>query len=224
MRALVRMFGRLSGRRRRFEDLSVSIREHIEERTEELVEEGLPRLEAEQQARREFGNVTLIEERSREMWQWTAAEELLVDLRLALRRLSKSPGFAATVVLTLAIGIGANTAVFSVVNSVLLQPLPYPDSGRLAALWLDAPGGGLANFTDGLELSPSMYFTFLEYNHTFRSLGVWTPRLANVTGIAVPEEVKTAMVSDGCWRRWACRPRWGGGSTLRTRTRTGRRP
>jgi predicted permease len=190
-------FRRLFGRRRRFEDLSVSIREHIEQRTEELMEEGVARKEAEQQARREFGNVTLIEERSREIWQWTAAEQLLVDLRVALRRLGRSPGFAATVLLTLAIGIGANAAVFSVLNSVLLKPLPYPDSGRLAALWLDAPGGGLANFTDGLDLSPSMYFTFMEHNRTFQSLGVWSGSMANVTGIAVPEQVNLAMVSDG---------------------------
>lgn len=153
MRPLTRMFGRLSGRRRRFDDLSVSIREHIEERTEELMEEGVSRKEAEQQARREFGNVMLIEERSREIWQWGAAERLLADLRLVLRRLRKSPGFAAT---------------------VLLKPLPYPDSGRLAALWLDAPSGGLSNFTEGLDLSPSMYFTFREHNRTFQSLGVWT--------------------------------------------------
>jgi putative ABC transport system permease protein len=184
-------------RNRRYNDLSVSIREHIEERAEELIEQGMPQKEAEQQARREFGNVALIEQRSREAWQWARLERLLADLKLALRRLRRSPGFAATVLLTLAIGIGANTAVFSVVNSVILKPLPYPDSGRLAALWLDAPGGGLANFSDGLELSPSMYFTFREHNKTFQSLGVWVPSLANVTGVAVPEEVKTAMVSDG---------------------------
>ena len=196
-RLIVTGFRRLLGRGRRYEDLSVSILEHIEERTDELMDEGLPRAEAEQRARREFGNVALIEERSREQWQWAAAERLLADLRLALRRLGRSPGFAATVLLTLAIGIGANVAVFSVVNSVILKPLPYPDSGRLAALWLDAPGGGLANFTDGLELSPSMYFTFRDHNRTFQSIGIWTRSLANVTGIAVPEEVKTAAVSGG---------------------------
>ena len=79
-------------------------------------------------ARREFGNVALIAERSREEWQWRALESILADLKFTLRRLRKSPGFAATVLLTLAIGIGANTAVFSVVNSVLLKPLPYPHS------------------------------------------------------------------------------------------------
>ena len=76
--------------------------------------------------------------------------------------------------LTIAIGIGANTAVFSVVNSVLLKPLPYPKSDELLALRQVAPGAaGLASFSDGLRLSPSMYFTYAEHNRTFQSLGVW---------------------------------------------------
>jgi hypothetical protein len=172
----MRIFQRLFGRGRRYDDLSVSIREHIEERTEELVEEGRPRKEAEQAARREFGRVTQIEERSREEWQWAVVESILADLKFTLRRLRKSPGFAITVLLTLGIGIGANTAVFSVVNSVLLKPLKYPDSGRLAALSLNAPGApGMADFTNGLQLSPSMYLTFAEHNKSFESIGIRTP-------------------------------------------------
>ena len=79
------------------------------------------REEAEQTARREFGNVTLIEERSRELWQWARVESIAADLKFVLRRLRKSPGFATTVLLTLAIGIGANTAVFTVLNSVIFE-------------------------------------------------------------------------------------------------------
>jgi predicted permease len=185
-------------RRRRYEDLSVSIQEHIEERADELIDEGMPRKEAEQRARREFGNVTLIQERSREVWQWPALESILADLRFTFRRLRRSPGFTATVLLTLAIGIGANTAVFSVVDSVLLKPLPYPKSNQLIALHLEAPGaGGLAGFSNGLQLSESMYLTFSEHNRSFQSMGIWTRRLANVTGIARPEEVRTSLISDG---------------------------
>ncbi len=189
---------RLFGRNRRYADIDVSIQEHIQERADELEAEGIPRKQAEQTARREFGNVALVEQRSREQWQWRALESLLADLKFTLRRLRKSPGFAVTVLLTLAIGIGANTAVFSVVDGVLLKPLPYPDSSQLVALWLDAPGApGLANFESGLRLSASMYFTFAEHNHTFQSLGVWVPSTANVTGIAQPEQAHTLMISDG---------------------------
>jgi putative ABC transport system permease protein len=185
-------------RRRRYDDLSVSIQEHIAEKIEELVESGMPRGDAEQAARREFGNMMLIEQRSREVWQWPALESILADLKFTLRRVRKSPGFAVTVLLTLAIGIGANTAVFSVINSVLINPLPYPGSDRLVALWLGAPGaGGLSNFQDGLRLSPSMYFTFREHNRTFDSLGIWSTDTANVTGLAQPEQVHVASVSDG---------------------------
>ena len=194
----MRWFSQLLSRNRRFDDLSVSIREHIEERTQELIDEGMSPAQAAQAARREFGNVTLIEESSREVWQWPRLESIAADLKLVLRRLRKSPGFAATVLLTLAIGIGANTAVFSVLNRVILRPLPYSDPGQLVSLWLNAPGAaGLTNFVGGLRLSPSMYFTFSEQNRTFQSLGVWIPQTANVTGIAQPEEVRTVLISDG---------------------------
>jgi hypothetical protein len=136
----------LFGRRRRYDDLSVSIQEHIAEKTEELIEEGMPREQAEQAARREFGNVTLLQERSREAWQWPAFESLLADIKHTFRRLRRSPGFAVTVLLTLAIGIGANTTVFSVVNGVLLKPLPYPDSDRVVALVERTRGGRAGEF------------------------------------------------------------------------------
>jgi len=189
---------RLFGRNRRYQDIDVSISEHIQERADELEGEGMPRKQAEQAALREFGNVALVQQRSREQWQWRALESFLADLKFTLRRLRKSPGFAVTVLLTLAIGIGANTAVFSVVDGVLLKPLPYPNSNRLTALWLNAPGApGLANFESGLQLSASMYFTFAEHNRTFQTLGIWTTRNANVTGLAQPEEVHTALITDG---------------------------
>jgi predicted permease len=201
---------KLFSRRRRYDDISVSIREHIEERTEELMDEGMARKQAEQAAQREFGNVTLIKERSREEWQWAALESVLADLRLTFRRLRKSPGFAATVLLTMALGIGANTTVFTVIDSVLLKPLAYPDSGRLVALTLKAPGaGGLAEITNGLNLSPSMYLTFSEKNRTFQSLGVFTSGTANVTGVAQPEEVHTAGISGGVLETLGVPPRAG---------------
>jgi predicted permease len=185
-------------RRRRYDDLAVSIEEHIEERTDELVEEGVPREEAARRARREFGNVTQLKERSREAWQWQRVEQLLADWKLTFRRLAKAPGFTTTVLLTLAIGIGANTAVFSVINSVVLRPLPYPDADRLIALHQDAPGAqGLTTFSGGLRLSASMDLTDSQHNRTLTAMGVWIPETANVTGLAQPEEVHAIGVSGG---------------------------
>ena len=193
-------------------ELSEELREHIEEKTEQLMRlEHLSRAEARKAALVAFGNPSLVEQRSREVWQWRALESVFADLRLALRRLRKSPGFAVTILLTLAIGIGANTAVFSVVDSVLLKPLPYPDSDRLVSLWLRAPGAGIADFADGLMMSPSMYLVFSEHNRTFESMGIWAPRTANVTGLAQPEEVRSIIVSDGVLQALGVRPvigRW----------------
>jgi predicted permease len=190
---------RMFHRQRLYDELAEEVREHIEERTEQLMRlENLSRAAARQVALRAFGNTGVVEERSREVWQWSRLESLLADLKLALRRLRRSTGFTVTVLLTLAIGIGANTAIFSVVNSVLLKPLPYPESERLVSLNLDAPGaGGLANFQSGLPLSASLYFAFSENNRTFQSLGAWIKNKANVTGLALPEEVNVILVTDG---------------------------
>lgn len=198
---------KIFSRSRRYNDISVSVQEHIAERADELVDEGKPRPQAEQQARREFGNVALIQQRSREAWQWPVIESFLSDLKFTARRLFKAPGFTITVLLTLAIGIGATTAVFSVVNSILLKPLPYPDSNRLVSLWLDAPGaGGLTSFSNGLQLSNSMDLTFSDHNKTLQSMGVWNMGESNVTGIAQPEQVKSGYVSDGVLQTLAVPP------------------
>jgi predicted permease len=122
----------------------------------------------------------------------------LKDARYATRTLARAPGFTLTVILTLALGIGGATAVFSIVDSVLLKPLPYPDSDRLVAVWHDAPGApGLITVSGGLRTSPSMYFTYAEHNRVFEHVGIWTPGTANVTGIAEPEEVSVVTASDG---------------------------
>jgi len=92
---------------RRYDDLSLSIQEHLEERANELMDDGMSREEAVQAARREFGNVALIEERSREVWQFSTLESILADLGYAARKLRKSPAFTVTCLLTLAVGVGA---------------------------------------------------------------------------------------------------------------------
>lgn len=129
-------------RERRYEDLSVSIGEHLAERVDELMAQGMPRAAAEMTARRAFGNVALIAERSREAWQWPAMESVWADVRYALRQLARSPGFTVTALLTLALAIGANTAIFSLMNAVLLRSLPVKDAARLVALKWDDQGSG----------------------------------------------------------------------------------
>lgn len=127
-----------------------------------------------------------------------------------LRGLRRNRAFTITALLTLALGIGANTAVFSVVNSILIKPLPYPDADRLAGVWNIAPGApGLASVTGDLRLSPSMYFTFAERNQTFQSIGVWTPGQTTVTGLAEPERPAAAYISDGLLQTLATPPALG---------------
>jgi putative ABC transport system permease protein len=188
----------LFSRRRLYDDLDEEIAAHLQERIEELVADGMSLKEATAVARRKFGNVEFMKETAREAWGWRWLEDLSRDLRFGLRMLGKNPGFTFVAVLTLALGIGANTAVFTVVSSVLLKPLNYPKAEELVALHQLAPGAeGLADFENGLLLSASMYFTYAEHNRAFQSLGLWTPFSANVTGLAEPEQVRVVGVSDG---------------------------
>lgn len=131
----MKWLGQLFSRRRRYDDLSISIQEHLDERIDELMKDGVPREDAEQAVRREFGNVTLIEERSREEWRWLTVESVSADVRFAFRQLRKFPGFTITAVLTLSLGIAATMAIFSLVNSALIEPLPYHDPSQLVQVF-----------------------------------------------------------------------------------------
>ncbi|HYK88026.1 MAG TPA: ABC transporter permease, partial [Acidobacteriota bacterium] len=124
----------LSSRRKLYGELSEEIQAHLEEKVDELVAGGMSRHEAAAAARREFGNVTLIEERGRDVWRWPSLDDFLMDVRFGVRMLRRNPAFAAVALLTLALGIGANTAIFSVLDAVLLRSLPVSDPGQLVLL------------------------------------------------------------------------------------------
>lgn len=122
-------------RRTRDSELREEMQQHMAERAAELIAAGMARDAAFKAARREFGNVTLLEERSGDVWRWVYLENAARDLRHAVRRLRQSPTLTAICILTLALGLGANIALFSVVRSVLLKPLPFRDPDTLVQLY-----------------------------------------------------------------------------------------
>jgi putative ABC transport system permease protein len=182
----------LLSRRRRYNEIAESIREHLEEKIEDLMEEGLSREEAMYRARREFGNVTLIEERSREVWQWPRLETLFQDLRFGVRMLLKKPGFTLVAVITLALGIGANTAIFSVAHAVLLNPFPYPDHSRIYLVVQRLPKIEV----EGRYGTSNTEYTDLKQCKAFEQVAAFNANLSrNLTGGLEPERITVARVS-----------------------------
>lgn len=158
------------GSDRRDADLERELQADLELEEEEQRERGIPPDEARSAAQRAFGNATLIREQTRETWRWTPLERWLQDFRFALRQLRRSPGFTASVVLVLALGIGASTAIFSLVNAVLLRPLPFPESNRL--MWLSQQNHSLPGIVPE-SLSYPDFFDWRSKNHTFSGIATY---------------------------------------------------
>ncbi len=144
-------------RKRSAEDFAEEIKAHLELEADELQREGLSEDEARRKARREFGNVRAAQERFYLKDRWVGLDKLLRDVRFGLRSLRQSPGFAATAILTLALGIGANTAVFSVMNAVLLRSLPVADPDRLVYLRTSNPPRGTGTIDSNETFSYPVY-------------------------------------------------------------------
>ena len=195
----------LFARRRRYDDLSVSIQEHIEERTDELVEEGMPRAQAEQSARREFGNVTLIQEHSREAWQWPTIESIWADLKFALRQLMRSPGFTISALLTLGLGIGANTAVFSIVNAVMFRPLPYAQSEQLVSI----QSKSTARVPSPGPVSYPNFFDWRSRNTVFDRIVAYHDDEFTLSGSGEAEHIDGEVVSWGLFPLLGVKPVFG---------------
>jgi predicted permease len=180
-------------RRLYYRELSEEIREHLEEKAEELMAGGMSKEEATGAARREFGNVTLIEERSREVWQWPSVESFFIDVLYGLRQIRRNPGFTFVVILTLALGIGVNAAVFSVVNAVLLKPLHYPRADQIVMIQEKV---SLPGYEDDLDMiSPADFADWSTRNTSFEDIAAIRYQSFDVTGNGEPARVEGSAVS-----------------------------
>ena len=178
-------------RKRMLEDLDHDIRDHIAKETQDNIERGMSPEEARYAAVRKFGNVTRVKEETREVWSIVWLEQLLQDIRYGSRMLRKSPGFTIVAVLTLALGIGANTAIFSVVDAVLLRPLPFENPSRLVALHEGLPKLGYPK----MGFSAPDLAIFAREQKSFSAIGAFQNEHVNISGHGEPERVTAARVS-----------------------------
>ena len=186
-------FRRLWISRKKWEqDASEELHFHIDRQTDANIAAGMSAQEARRQARLQFGAVEGVKESCREHRRGFWLETLWADARYAFRTLRKNPGFAAIAILTLALGIGANTAIFSVLDGVILKPLPYPHADRLALIWTELRDAGQ---TRAPFSGPDM-MDVKRRSRLFQDVGgTWVGSVA-LTGTAEPEQIKVAFVTD----------------------------
>jgi MacB-like periplasmic core domain len=173
------------------QELDDELHDHLDRKTEEYVARGMTHEEAHRHARLELGGFEQTKEKCRDARRVNWIQDLLQDLRYGLRLLRKSPGFTTTAVLTLALGIGANTALFTIVNSVLLGPLPYPQPNQLVAIYQKTAQFQAAGVT---------YPDFLDWqqqNRSFSLLEAYTEHDFNLTDAGEPEKLRGQMISAG---------------------------
>src|SRR5436309_9973087 len=185
-------------------DLDREIRAHLELEAEEQQEAGLPPDEARSAAHRAFGNVTVIKEDTRAMWGWNSLERLGQDLRYAFRVLRRTPRFTAVALLSLALGIGANTAIFTFVNAALLKPLPYPDADRIVAL-LQRPLQGPGT----TPVHPRSFVPWHDRAQSFEALAIAQAIPVNTQGIDGADQVSGLWTTSELFRVFGVQPSLG---------------
>jgi len=191
-------------RERMMDDLNRDIREHIEMETQDNIDRGMAPEEARYAAVRKFGNVTRVKEDTRDVWSFAWLEQLGQDIRYALRMLRKAPGFTAVAVLTIALGIGATTAIFSLVDATLLHPLPYSQPEQLVRVEDDLPGVGAQDVGMSVpewhDLQRSGIFEYV-------SLAVYGP--VNLTGSSQPTRARYSGVAPNYFALLGVKPQLG---------------
>src|SRR5262249_19576825 len=178
-------------RSRRDDELEEEIQCHLEMSACDRIERGETARKAQADARREFGNVGLVKEATRAMWGWVWLEQVVQDLRYAVRSLRRSPTFTPVAVIVLALGIGANTAVFSVISAILLRPLPYDRAERLVWVW----GNNSQLGVNQGYLSSADVFEFGRQSRSLESIAAWTTFPRNLAHNGVAERLEGILVS-----------------------------
>ena len=168
--------------------LDDDIRDHIEREIQDNLDRGMSPEEARRQALLRFGNVALVKEDTRAVWVRQWLEQLMQDGRYTIRTLRRSLGYALVAVATLALGIGANTAIFSIVNTVLLQPLPYPEASRLFVIYEQHPAPVLRT-----RLSAENFLDLQREARSFDALGGYIGTGFTLSGRGEPEFVVCSM-------------------------------
>src|SRR5262249_12117865 len=153
-------------------------------------------------ARRAFGNTIMVKEDVRESWGWAGAERFLQDVRYGLRQVRRNPGVSAIAIATLALGIGVNAAMFSVVDAVLIRPLPYVDSDRLVMVWEDASSIAYARGTP----SPGTWQEWRRENSVFTDIAATRTALVTLSGDDEPEQIQGRRVTANFWNVLGSQP------------------
>ena len=175
-------------------ELSDELRFHLEKLVEERVAKGMAPEQARYAALRELGGLEQIKEECRNMRRMSVIDDLVKDLSFGLRQLRRNPGFTAVAVITLSLGIGANTAIFSVVNAALLHPLPFRNADQLLTQWGTVPA---FNYTGPISICPRDYAEWRDQNRVFEQIAAFSGQTSNLTGAGEPVRLEGSQVTAG---------------------------